>query len=722
MTFGVLLLIFLLGFGLRLYGLDSSSLWLDEIFTATTARLDLASILQFHLEEAANPPLISVITHLFFACWGQSEFVARLPSALFGSLSILLIYEVGKELWSRKVALTGAFLLAVNAYHVHYSQEARHYALMVFLALLSVIFLLKALQRNKPLLWAGFAVSTTLGLYNHYFAFLTLPALVALGTWDLLEKWKLHLKGERSSQDASAHQIYASVKSQAMLFAASLVLIALLYLPWASTLLAQFPKRLSPQPIGLSTISLKLSLHRLSETLASYSDLGVAASLLWALAILVGLATSGKKRSAVAVLWIGSPFIFLAVVQVKHFFSIRYTIFILPLCLLLMGRGLTALAAWLERPLGRLTRHPHSAPVLLSSFAILWGLLSVAPLADHYTHEKEDWRDAARYLAANMAPGDAILADSTAYEAGSDADRVVLSLPYYLEVNSVTGNSVFSVQHSLWRRLTAWDQWNGRLWAVLWNPQLHVDEASIAQEVEFNRISVLRLEDPSGGALLDTERLLRLLLGLIPEGDARFDVHLALANIYMRTGRPEQANSELQLARELEPDHPTASDYLEKELARFRRLSQSLDGMDHPLWCNFGQEIALLGYAFAPPDIAQPGDALEVSVWWYPLRAMDRDYTAFVHILDADGVLRAQQDNLLQRGRRTTSQWKPGEVVTVKYQMVLPAEAPSGLYTINLGVYYWETAERLSAQDESGERLSGDVVQVQQIQIASQDD
>jgi hypothetical protein len=143
--------------------------------------------------------------------------------------------------------------------------------------------------------------------------------------------------------------------------------------------------------------------------------------------------------------------------------------------------------------------------------------------------------------------------------------------------------------------------------------------------------------------------------------------------------------------------------------------------MCHPLWRNFGQEIAFLGYTFAP-DIAQPGDTLRLTTWWYPLREMGRDYTAFVHLLDADGVLQAQRDELLRRGRRTTSQWKPDEVVTVEHQMVLPADAPPGLYTINLGVYYWETAERLSASDESGETPSGDVVQVQQIEVTGQDD
>ncbi|NIN65033.1 MAG: hypothetical protein GTO63_10100, partial [Anaerolineae bacterium] len=70
---GLLFVIFMLGMGLRLYSLDSNSLWLDEVTTATTAQLDVGSILQFHLEEAGNPPLLSLIIHVFFGCWGQNE-------------------------------------------------------------------------------------------------------------------------------------------------------------------------------------------------------------------------------------------------------------------------------------------------------------------------------------------------------------------------------------------------------------------------------------------------------------------------------------------------------------------------------------------------------------------------------------------------------------------------------------------------------------------------
>ncbi|NIN64646.1 MAG: hypothetical protein GTO63_08075 [Anaerolineae bacterium] len=83
---GSLFAIFVVGMALRLHRLDSLPLDVDGILTAIVSQQDVRSILQFHLEDASNPPLLSILTHFFFTCWGHSEFFARLPAALLGSL------------------------------------------------------------------------------------------------------------------------------------------------------------------------------------------------------------------------------------------------------------------------------------------------------------------------------------------------------------------------------------------------------------------------------------------------------------------------------------------------------------------------------------------------------------------------------------------------------------------------------------------------------------
>lgn len=708
-TFGLLLFILLLGMGLRLCQLDTDSFWLDEVKTAHTSRLDFVSMLNFQIEKSVHPPLLYVLNHVFITLMGTSDFVLRLPCALLGSASVVLAYKLGELLWTRKEGLVGAFLLAVNPYLVEYSQEARHYALMVFFVLFSLIFLAFAVRRGGIGCWLGFAVCTSLVIYTHYFAFLVLPPQVVFALWMIWNR--------RPPTVAEGQSPPPCPRRQTLALLVCLLAVGASFVPWLPALREQLlGNDLGFQGfarIGESTTILSLDLFH--DLLVDYTGWdGIPLLLLLAL-FLFGLSRCRREQLLLFGLWFATPFVFVALAQTSHFFSVRYTIYILPPCLLLVGRGTSALADWLERPLGRWTGQRQTSPVLLSSFAILLGLLNVVPLRDYYAYQKEDWRGTARYLAANLAPGDGIIADSTVHGPAKGANRVTECLTYYLGAYGVNRNSLFRVDQTLWWRLTEWDHWNGKLWAVLWHPWER-PKVSADQAVELSNVSIVRLQEPSGDALFDTEHLLRLLLDLTPEGDAQFDVRLALANMYIRTGRLQHAESELDLASELVPDSPTASAALERGLARFGRLSRALSEMRYPLWRNFGSEVALLGYTLEP-DKAHPGETIELTTWWYPLQEMDRDYTAFVHILDPNGSLRAQQDKLLQSSQGATSQWEPGAIATEKYEILLAPDAPPGLYTMNLGVYYWETAERLSALDESGERLSNDTVQVCQIEV-----
>lgn len=256
-TLAALLITFFLGMGLRLYQLDADSLWLDEIVTATKAQLPLLSIPQTVAQTDTFPPLLYMLTHLFMRFSGGSDFVVRMPAALLGSLSILLIYKVGSTLWTRMEGLVAAFLLAVNPWHIRYSQEARWYAMMVFLSLLSLIFLLKALQGNSRGHWVAFALVTSLALYNHYFAFLILPAQVLFAGWVIWSNWASTRRGPaaRIYEDLvfreppgqlglggpSDPSMGAGVpdpgrapnpRTQALYLIASLLLVGLCYIPW----------------------------------------------------------------------------------------------------------------------------------------------------------------------------------------------------------------------------------------------------------------------------------------------------------------------------------------------------------------------------------------------------------------------------------------------------------------------------------------------------------
>lgn len=90
---------------------------------------------------------------------------------------------------------------------------------------------------------------------------------------------------------------------------------------------------------------------------------------------------------------------------------------------------------------------------------------------------------------------------------------------------------------------------------------------------------------------------------------------------------------------------------------------------------------------------ARAGDQLRVTLYWEALAPVARDYTAFVHVLDAGGNLVAQQDR--PPAGYPTSDWRPGEIVVDTYVVDLPPAAADATYRLETGFYYLPTLEPL---------------------------
>jgi len=106
----------------------------------------------------------------------------------------------------------------------------------------------------------------------------------------------------------------------------------------------------------------------------------------------------------------------------------------------------------------------------------------------------------------------------------------------------------------------------------------------------------------------------------------------------------------------------------------------------------FGERIALKGYGMM--EQVKPGDVLAVNLNWSPLAPLSVDYHLFVHLVDQEGRLWAQQDS-----PKLTSGWQPGEEVDDKQAMLLPRDIPPGQYQIVVGFYLLETGQRLTLAD-----------------------
>ena len=116
---------------------------------------------------------------------------------------------------------------------------------------------------------------------------------------------------------------------------------------------------------------------------------------------------------------------------------------------------------------------------------------------------------------------------------------------------------------------------------------------------------------------------------------------------------------------------------------------------DAPLAIFGDNEIALLSAVTAGPP--GPGGRVTALVRWQALRPLDHDYTVFFHAIGPDGKRWGQQDTMPQGNQLPTSQWRPGQVVTDQYQVLLAAGAPiSNDYRYALGLYLWQTGQRLA--------------------------
>lgn len=109
----------------------------------------------------------------------------------------------------------------------------------------------------------------------------------------------------------------------------------------------------------------------------------------------------------------------------------------------------------------------------------------------------------------------------------------------------------------------------------------------------------------------------------------------------------------------------------------------------------FGPDRLVLWEVSIHGELAS-GETATVTTLWQVARPLDRDYTAFVHVVQMDSLDPiAQQDALLLADERPSSQWVVGEVVSQQYTISLPPDAPPGPYRIVTGLYDFESGERL---------------------------
>jgi hypothetical protein len=121
----------------------------------------------------------------------------------------------------------------------------------------------------------------------------------------------------------------------------------------------------------------------------------------------------------------------------------------------------------------------------------------------------------------------------------------------------------------------------------------------------------------------------------------------------------------------------------------------------HTTQARLGGRFDLLGYDLSR-DALKPGKSLDVTLYWKSVAPSQLQYTVFAHLLDSSGKLAAQQDAMPRGSALPTSCWVVSEVVSDTMTLSLPTDASPGVYTLQVGMYYLPTGERLPVTTPGG--------------------
>lgn len=177
---------------LRLWQIDEDGLGHPENFAPgldlpswvrfPPPRHDVDSVLRGTLVDG-HPPAYFLGLLAWVQAFGASLLSLRLPSAVLGAASVVLLYRVALCETGRRTALFAAGLLALHGFHVHWSQLARMYVPVAFLGLCSTLCLWRVHARGRARDHVAYALATIAALWTQIYAW---PLVAAQMLWTAL--------------------------------------------------------------------------------------------------------------------------------------------------------------------------------------------------------------------------------------------------------------------------------------------------------------------------------------------------------------------------------------------------------------------------------------------------------------------------------------------------------------------------------------------------------
>ena len=163
----------LVAVALRFPTLGDQSFWRDEASTAIELDRSFGGAMRYLADYEGMPPGYFALAWLWSQVFGLGEAGLRSLSAVFGVATVPAAWALARAL-QPQAAPVAAGLVATSPLLVWYSQDARPYALLVFVTTLMTLFWV----RDRRVAW-GFAAAGALAV--HYFAiFLIAPQAVVM--------------------------------------------------------------------------------------------------------------------------------------------------------------------------------------------------------------------------------------------------------------------------------------------------------------------------------------------------------------------------------------------------------------------------------------------------------------------------------------------------------------------------------------------------------------
>lgn len=387
----------------RLLGLRAESLWVDEIMTWHAVRPGAGLDFWEQVHDTIQGPLYTAVAWLAVRL-GDPELMLRLPMAIAGVLTVPLFGLLAGRLLDGRSARLAVLLLAINPFHVWYSQEGRGYA---FLMLFAVVAALAYLD-----LAAGRLRRRQVTVFIAAISACVLSNLSGLFLWGAMVLSMAFVDRPQAGRDR-------------LLVALVFGCVLLVTMPWLMQAAgiwavdrivpgavtgealrgettftpAALPYTLLTFVYGYSLGPSLAELHRpdrLELVRAALPLLGIA-GLAAVAALVAGVGRRPDRARARLLIWILVPVAILLVLALRNVkpWNPRYVSVVLPFVLLVAARGLVRL--------------PRAGGAVAATIMLGLTVWSLGAAHSDPRHAREDVREAVRVVAAAAAPGDAVL-------------------------------------------------------------------------------------------------------------------------------------------------------------------------------------------------------------------------------------------------------------------------------------------------------------------------